>query len=212
MGGMHGFGSVDPSASESGHEGWESRLQAVAFMAGAITRAGIEAIEPAKYLDSTYHERWIIAAEKRAVAKGTVDAEVLARWQDVFAADADARPPRTEDPDRVARAQATIDRSFVLPPARNPRFAVGDRVRVKRMRPERHHRSPRYIRGVVGEVENVACQDYLPGIPSSAGLAEPVYTLRFDSVDLWGDRTDEGEPPYHLFIDQWESYLEAADE
>ena len=70
MGGMHGFGPVDPSTTESGHEGWESRLQAVAFMAGAITRAGIEAIEPAKYLDSTYHERWLIAAEKRARRQG----------------------------------------------------------------------------------------------------------------------------------------------
>ncbi len=212
MGGMHGFGPVDPSASESGHEGWESRLQATAFMAGAITRATIEAIEPAKYLNSTYHERWIMAAEKRVVAKGKVDAEALTRWQAVFESDADALPPRTEDPDGVARAQATIDKSVFLPPARNPRFAVGDRVRVKRMRPERHHRSPRYIRGVVGDVEKVACQDYLPGIPSSAGLDEPVYTIRFNSVDLWGDRTDHGEPPYYLFIDQWESYLEAANE
>ena len=66
MGGMHGFGPVDSSATHSGHEGWETRLQAAAFLARAITRGDIEAIEPATYLDSTYHERWVIAAEHRA--------------------------------------------------------------------------------------------------------------------------------------------------
>ena len=215
MGGMHGFGPVEVSAIEplpDGWEGWENRLQAVALLSGTITRPGIEAIEPATYLESTYHERWIIAAENRAVDKGKVDPDALARWRDVFATDAEAEPPRTEDPDRVARLQAMLDRSFTLPRAEGPRFAAGDRVAVKRMRPERHHRCPRYLRGAVGEVDRVPGQEPLPGTPFSAGLTEPVYTVRFHSVDLWGDRTDEGEPPYDLFIDLWESYLEDTDE
>ncbi|MCP5025024.1 MAG: nitrile hydratase subunit beta [Actinomycetia bacterium] len=208
MGGMHGFGAVDTAAADSGHEGWESRLQAVAFMAGAITRAGIEEIEPVAYLDSTYHERWIVCAEGRAVGKGMTDEATLERWREVFAADATAQPPRREDPANVAAVQAMLDKSFSLAPAESPRFAVGDRVRVKRMRPEPHHRSPRYIRGAVGVVEKVAAQDYLPGTRYSENLTEPVYTVRFNSVDLWGDRTEQGEPPYDLFIDQWETYLE----
>lgn len=211
LGGMHGFGPVDPTATESGAGGWESRLQAVALLGRALTRADVEAIEPADYLDSTYHERWLIAAEKRSMAKGRVDADALERWRQVFEADPDAQPPRIEDPERAARVDAVMDRSFSLPPAENPRFRVGERVRVKRMRPEPHHRSPRYLRGAVGEIETVACQDHLPGTPASADLTEPVYTVRFRSIDLWGDRSAEGEPEYDLFIDQWESYLEAAD-
>lgn len=212
MGGMHGFGPVDPSATESCREGWETRLQATAILARAMTRGDIEAIEPATYLDSTYHERWVIAAERGVVSRGVISPETLARWQEQFASDAAAQPPRTDDPDRVTQVQALVDRSFALPSAQNPRFSVGDRVRVRRMRPERHHRSPRYIRGVVGEVERVACQDHVPGTRFSANQTEPVYTVRFSSVDLWGDRVDEGEGEYDLFIDQWESYLEAADE
>ncbi|MCP3910922.1 MAG: nitrile hydratase subunit beta [Actinomycetia bacterium] len=208
MGGMHGFGAVDAAATESGYEGWESRLQAVAFIAGAITRGGIEQIEPIRYLDSTYHERWILCAEDRAVGKGMTDSATLERWREVFTADRQAQPPRTENADNVARVQAMIDKSFSLPPAESPTFAVGDRVRVKRMRPEPHHRCPRYLRGVVGVVEKVAARDYLPGTRFSQNLTEPVYTVRFGSVDLWGDRTEQGEPPYDLFIDQWQSYLE----
>jgi len=103
-----------------------------------------------------------------------------------------------------------LDKSFTLPAAEAPQFAVGERVRVNRMRPEPHHRCPRYLRGVVGEVEKVPAQDFLPGTPFSANLVEPVYTVRFNSVDLWGDRTGQGEPPYDLFIDLWQTYLEPA--
>ena len=39
---------------------------------------------------------------------------------------------------------------------------------------------------------------------------ECVYTVRFSSVDLFGDRSGDGEPPYVLLIDLWERYLEAA--
>lgn len=210
MGGMHGFGPVDAAATDSGHEGWESRLQALAFLSGGITRAGIEAIDPAKYLNSTYHERWVICAERRLVDKGKATTDQLDRWREIFESDAAAQPPRTEDPANVATVQAMLDKSFTLPAAEAPQFAVGERVRVNRMRPEPHHRCPRYLRGVVGEVEKVPAQDFLPGTPFSANLVEPVYTVRFNSVDLWGDRTGQGEPPYDLFIDLWQTYLEPA--
>ena len=91
---------------------------------------------------------------------------------------------------------------------------MGARVRVKRMRPEPHHRCPRYLRGVVGEVEKLACSGLSARHAASpTDLTEPVYTVRFNSVDLWGDRTDQGEltlRPVHRSVA--ESYLEAADE
>jgi hypothetical protein len=37
-----------------------------------------------------------------------------------------------------------------------------------------------------------------------------VYTVRFSSVDLFGERSGDGEPSYVLLIDLWERYLEAA--
>ncbi len=80
------------------------------------------------------------------------------------------------------------------------------------MRPEPHHRCPRYIRGAIGEVEKVVADDFVPGTRMSEDIVEAVYTIRFDSTELWGDRAADGEPPFDLFIDQWERYLEPADE
>lgn len=209
MGAMSGFGPVDATATHSGDGDWTHRLQAVALLSGGVTRPGMEEIDPHTYLGSTYHERWLICSEKRLLEKGKVDEEALVRWQEIFAADADARPPRTENPANVAGVQATLDRTFSLPPAENPRFGVGDKVRVRRLRTESHHRCPRYLRGALGEVEKVPAQDYLPGTRWSQNVVETVYTVRFSSIDLWGDRSDDGEPPYDLFIDLWQSYLEA---
>ena len=39
------------------------------------------------------------------------------------------------------------------------------------------------------------------------GGAEVEYTVAFSSADLW---EDEGEPPFSLFIDLYEHYLEPA--
>ena len=211
MGGMHGFGPVDVGAVAPTHEEWQTRLQVVALISGAVSRGAIEAIDPATYLSSSYYERWLLAAEQRGVDTGRVDAGALERWRQVFADDPAASPPRAEQPENVERVQQMVERPFTLPPAVEPRFGVGDRVRVKRMRPEPHHRCPRYIRGAVGEIETVVADDHLPGTRPGDDRTETVYTVRFDSTDLFGDRTGDGEPPYDLLIDQWESYLEPAD-
>jgi hypothetical protein len=60
----------------------------------------------------------------------------------------------------------------------------------------------------VGDVERVLGADPVPDAADENDV-EPVYTVRFSSVDLFGDQTEAGEPPYVLLIDLWESYLEA---
>ena len=80
------------------------------------------------------------------------------------------------------------------------RCAVGDRVTVDRMAPAGHHRCPRYVRGVTGEVVRV------PGgwpPPGEDGEPEATCTVRFALRDLWGD---DAEPGW-LFVDLWERYL-----
>ena len=76
------------------------------------------------------------------------------------------------------------------------RAVVGRKVGDHELRPERAGRLAKRVlvdhRARVGEDD-----------------VEPVYTVRFSSVDLFGDQTDAGEPPYVLLIDLWEPYLEA---
>jgi len=74
--------------------------------------------------------------------------------------------------------------------AESPRFAVGQRVRVRRADPPGHVRTPWYCRGHVGTIERL-CGAFAnpeelaynrPGLP-----AQPLYRVRFRSAELWPD-------------------------
>jgi Nitrile hydratase beta subunit len=116
-------------------------------------------------------------------------------------------PPRVEDAERVAAVERLIVAATPMAPATGARFAVGDAVVPRRMyEPDVHHRCPRYVRGVPGVVETVCGIERLAGYRQHTTI-EPVYTVRFESIDVWGPR--HSEPPYALHVDLWESYLEA---
>ena len=78
-------------------------------------------------------------------------------------------------------------------------FAVGDRVTVRRMAPEGHHRCPRYVRGVTGTVARIEGAWPHPG----DDRPEAVYSVRFANADLWGDDAEPGT----VTVDLWERYL-----
>ena len=212
MGGMAGFGPVDVDDVGPTHEPWEARAQVVALLGSDGSRASIEALAPAEYLQAGYYERWLLSAERRCVEMGNIADEDLERWRSALAKDPERLPPRSHDPDAAEALVEVLTTTPVLGPATSPRFAVGDRVRVRRMRPEEHHRCPRYVRGVIGVVERVVGDDHVPrpAPGEELGPLEAVYTVGFDSNDLWGDRSAGGETPFEVMIDLWESYLEGA--
>jgi hypothetical protein len=77
MGGMHGFGPVEPEANEPVfHAPWEARVLALRQAVGAWRRwnidAGrhsIETMPPADYLRLSYYEKWF--ASRPHYAAGT---------------------------------------------------------------------------------------------------------------------------------------------
>ena len=142
MGGMHGFGRVEPEADEPVfHAPWEARTLGLMIATGArglrdgSIRPAIEQIDPATYLASSYYERWARAVEALVVAGGSLThAEV-----DERAASGGAEPVRSDatDPELVAMVPAFLDapqEASGEPVA--TRFAVGDRVTVARMAPD----------------------------------------------------------------------------
>lgn len=209
MGGMAGFGPVDPSADAPGVEGWEARLQAVALLSGGMSRPGIEAIPPAEYLGSGYAEKWLVCAEHRLLGDGVIEVDALDRWREELARNPARFPPRADAPEAVGGLVEMLTTTPSMAEATSARFAVGDRVRVRRMRPEGHHRCPRYVRGAVGVVERIPGAEHQPPTRPGGvvGRFEPVYTVQFDSSELWGE--PDTEPGFDLLIDLWESYLEA---
>jgi nitrile hydratase subunit beta len=214
MGGMHGFGPVVVGGGEEVfHEDWEPRVFALYqlsnvrdLVGGPGGRAVREFMDPAHYLEASYYERWLWSVERRLEAKGTiVPGEVEAMMARLSATEA---VPTAADPELAAEAIAELrEGSPAMDVAVSPRFAPGDRVRVRRMHPDGHTRCPRYVRGAVGVVERVQGTDLLPdratyGLPTEP---EPVYAVAFASQELWGE---SDEPPWTVLLDLFDSYLE----
>ena len=209
MGGMHGFGPVDPTDAAAFHEDWEPRVLGVrmaVLLAGrgnGDLRPFIERIPPAIYLADRYYERWARAVEASAVDAGLITpAEVDARAA-AMRGGGESPPRRTAAPAAVRREVASTIGTWIPRPRAAPaRFAAGDRVRVRRGSPAGHTRCPRYVRGVTGTVERVLGAYRRPD-PGDHPL-EQTYTVGFAMRDLWGDDAEPGT----LYLDLWEGYLE----
>lgn len=216
MGGMHGFGPVVAPGSELPyHERWEPRIFALHLLtgfeglgAGPGGRQTREEMDPASYLAASYFERWMWSAEQRMLRKGTImEGEVEAMMERLAAGEP---VPEHADAEMAERMIGRLQRRAPMdPPPADARFGAGDRVRVRRMRPDGHTRCPRYVRGVAGTVERVRGADKLPDLTTygKPAQSEPVYAVRFASDDVWGP---SGEPPFTVLLDLWDSYLEPA--
>lgn len=93
----------------------------------------------------------------------------------------------------------------------SPRFASGQRVRVKTLHPPGHCRTPFYVRGRCGTVLGIADEQPNPeelayGRPGLPRL--PVYRVRFRRAELW---PDEGRHDDVVVVDLFEPWLEAAE-
>jgi len=212
MGGEHGFGAVVVGGSDRvAAHAWELRVFAISTLVGieglgrGSGRAIREEMEPATYLAAGYYERWLWSTEQRLLRGGTLAGDEVDAWVERLRAG--EAPPRRKDPEAARAAVEATNRAEPLARAETARFVAGDRARVRRMRPDGHTRCPRYVRGVAGLVQAVRGVDAFPDIGPYAGPDEPVYSVAFDSVDLFGP-SDEGR--WTVALDLFESYLEPA--
>ncbi len=208
MGGMDGFGPVVAERDEPVfHADWERRMYALALQAlrGAQInqdefRHAIERIPPARYLASSYYERWLAAAETLLVERGVVTrAELLAKQ------DASIDPALIAS-GVAARGPAPVkDKSAKSAP--RARYAKGDRVRARNLNPAGHTRLPRYVRGKVGVIARDWGVFVFPDTNAHhAGTKrQHCYSVVFDARELWGKSANRHE---RLYIDLWEDYLE----
>ena len=103
MGGMHGFGPVEPEANEPVfHAPWEGRVLALRRALGAwrkwnidAGRHSIETLPPADYLRMSYYEKWLASAIKLALGAGLI---TRARARDRPARSGGARWRRRRSP------------------------------------------------------------------------------------------------------------------
>jgi nitrile hydratase len=212
MGGMHGFGKVEPEAGEPVfHAPWEGRVLAMNRAMGHHrlwtidgSRFSLERLPPAVYLGSSYYRRWALGLENRCVQIGLVSGDELAAGRALHPARALGSPTLT-----TAAVPDTLTRGNYERPAPAPaKFAPGDRVRARNINPPGHTRLPRYARGRSGVIESIRGCHVFPDTAATGPGDEAhwLYTVVFDSRELWGDGAD---PALEVSIDAWEPYLEA---
>ena len=212
MGGMHGFGPVEPEPNEPPfHSAWEARALAMNRAMGyaklwAIdqTRAAIEELPPYDYLSMSYYQKWAQRLENMLVKLGLVGADEIAAGRALHP----GKPlPRTL---KAADVPTVLTRgSYARPTNTLPRFNAGDLVRTKNFHPTTHTRLPRYARGRMGTIECVRGFHVFPDSVAIGQGENPqwLYTVLFKASELWGESAD---PTLKVSIEAWEPYLEPA--
>ena len=158
MGGMHGFGAIEievrragvPRALGGPDVRADDRHRRRWPRSGSV-RPGIEQIDPATYLSSSYYERWVLSVEAGLVATGTLSTAEIdepgASGQPA-SAHADDTNPASGDPSR-RRAHRTPRASGDV--RTDP--LLGGRLRHGQADgTDRAPSVPRYVRGVTGTV------------------------------------------------------------
>jgi nitrile hydratase len=213
MGGLHGFGLVEPERDEPPfHADWERRAFALTLAMAApggwnidMSRSARESLPPAEYLAKSYYEIWLAGLEKLMAERGLVTPDETDAGHMLHP----ARPvTKTLSPDDVAKV---LYRGG--PTGREPhaaaRFKVGDRVRMKNIHPQTHTRLPRYVRGHAGVIDALRGCHVFPDSNATGAGENPqwLYTVRFDGNELWGADAD---PSVIVSVDAWEPYLDSA--
>ena len=211
MGGMDGFGKVEPEANEpTFHERWEGRVMAMVRAMGANGGVNIdsqrfarESLPPEVYLASSYYQKWFLAIENQLVERKMVGADEVEAGHALHTSPPLMRGPFT--PNDVMRC-ATRG-SFAREPQGPAAFKPGDKVRAKNINPVTHTRLPRYVRGHSGVVERINGCHVFPDTNAHGKGDHPqwLYTVVFDARELWGDDSD---PALKVSIDAFEPYLE----
>ena len=214
LGGADGWGAapvLDPNEPVFKEE-WEGRAFAMSLLSMRLAGANLDAFRHAmnrldseRYFDDGYYGRWLYGAENLLmdsdiIAPGTVEA----RATNMTGGHAEEpAAPEPHKPDYAATAAGSI-RVIDAP----QRFRVGQRVRAKIMQAPGHTRLQKYTQGHIGTVAIVEPAQVLPDTHAHfiAENAQWVYTVRFDSRELFGPSAEQ----FTLNTDLYEDYMEDA--
>ena len=212
LGGMHGLGPINPepeAAEPVFHAEWERRAFAITLACGMLGEWNIDSARharerqhPADYIKNSYYQNWLAGLETLLLDADLVSETELASGKAERASD--KRAPTAADAETIIAAgdpaRLNIDKQ--------PRFSVGDKVRVANNHPLTHTRAPRYVRGRLGIINRLHGVHVFPDQNALGNrVGEPLYSVRFEASELWGNTANHRDAVY---IDLWEPHLEAV--
>lgn len=213
VGGMQGFGPINPEPGEAVFHGtWEGRVIALNSAMATWGKWNLdrrryvrELISPADALAMSYYHRWYVG-----LISNMVDADMVTR-EEVDSGVPALGSPKMTPPLRAAGVPAWFAKGS--PKLRDvpavARFRVGQRVRARNINPPTHTRLPRYARGRSGIVERDHGIFVFPDSNAEFLGEKPqhLYSVRFAARELWGE---QGRLKDCVYLDMWDDYLEPA--
>src|SRR5262249_49783269 len=150
-------------------------------------------------------EKWFTRLIELLVKHGFVTREEIANGR--------AAPGSSKAAPALTAMMASRPPSRDILSARDPsvvaRFKVGQRVRARNIHPAGHTRLPGSARGKGGEIVRDHGVFFFPDTNAffQGEKKQRVYSVRFASRELWGERAS---PRDSVYIDMWDDYLEPA--
>ncbi len=211
LGGQNGHGRVVPEPEgELWHAAWEPRAMALTLACGATGSWNIDMSRSARetlpdYAALSYYQIWTAALEKLLIERRMLRRAELRKAAAIDPPIPVARVLRAENVAAALARGSPTER----PSVEAARFAVGDRVRTRKLKVSHHTRMPDYVQGQVGSIERVHGMHVFAD-PHAHGLGEQpqwLYTVVFDAGQLW---PGSGPGSHSVSVDAWQPYLEPA--
>ncbi|NKB35193.1 MAG: nitrile hydratase subunit beta [Pseudomonadales bacterium] len=213
LGGKQGLGPINPEPESEEpvfHSDWERRVFALTIATGMLGKWNIdqsryarERQHPIDYLKHSYYENWYEGVSKLLIENGLVSKEELLGESTAQPASPDIRVPSQDDAKKILTSGGPTLMQLDI----EPKFNIGEKIRVVKSYTYGHTRAPAYVQGCIGEIAIQHGGHVFPDSNARGQLAgEHLYAVCFSSRELWGTEHDNSE----VFIDLWEPYLVAV--
>lgn len=213
IGGLDGLTLPERDQGRILKEEWERQVWGLALSTWArpipgyagFSRADIERIPPALYLEMPYYAKWLWAEEVALLRSGVVTREELENPGSATSVPGSGSFTPTSPAEVVA--YITGDDSSEIPAEVPARFAVGDKVIARNEHPAGHTRMPRYVRGHRGVIhKHHGVHHFQDDVDEDVGQ-QHIYTVMFTGPELWGSRA---HPNDRIYAELWDYHLDRA--
>jgi len=181
-------------------------------------------MDPVYYLDAPYYEHWLAGIEAMLYEQGIITKEEYQTRINEFkqAENPEELIPKYENEEIKQAAidvieNGTSERWRQETDPKDTKFKPGDEVVVKNTHPTGHSRCPGYIRGKKGVIEEIFGTQTLPDKRAHVDgfgeytTPEPVYHVKFDNEDIWGEDYEHLGGNETTVISLYETYLEGVE-